>query len=162
MSNTKPDAKPSTVIYIDMDDTLCDFNGRYQEVKALSPEVTFPQSQTGFFLNLEPLPRAVVAFQHLSALPNTDVYILTAPSVRNPLSYTEKRLWVENHLGLDAAYRLILCPNKALLLGDYLIDDRAEGKGQEHFQGQHIHFGSASYPDWTSVLFHPDFNILSD
>jgi len=158
-----PTPPPSDrVIYIDMDDTLCDFRGRYHEVQAQSPEITSPQSQVGFFVGLQPLPRAVESFHHLSGLANTSVYILTAPSVRNPHSYTEKRLWVEEHLGFEAAYRLIICPNKALLQGDYLIDDRVAGKGQENFAGELIPFGSPKYPDWRSVLFHPDIGLFSE
>ena len=79
------------------------------------------------------------------------MYILTAPSVRNPSSYTEKRLWVEEHLGLGAAYKLIISPNKGLNLGHYLIDDYTKGKGQENFEGRLLQFGSAEYPDWISI-----------
>lgn len=149
-------------IYIDMDDTLCDFAGHYLAVKARRPDLDYPQSVPGFFLELSPIPGAIEAFDYLNLLPETEVFILTAPSVLNPHSYTEKRHWVATHLGMDAAYRLIICPNKGLLVGDYLIDDRAEGKGQEFFTGEHIHFGSAQYPDWFSVLFHPDFGLSPD
>jgi 5'(3')-deoxyribonucleotidase len=48
--------------------------------------------------------------------------------------------------------KLIISPNKGLLKGDILIDDIVEGKGQEHFEGELIHFGSAKFPDWESVL----------
>ena len=149
-------------IYIDMDDTLCDFVGHYHKIKTQFPELAYPQSLPGFFLDLEPLLGAIEAFDNLSRAPNTEVFILTAPSVLNPHSYTEKRLWIEAHLGLEAAYRLILSPNKGLLQGDFLIDDMSEGKGQEFFAGEHIHFGSARYPDWNSVLFHPDFGLFSE
>ncbi len=149
-------------IYIDMDNTLCDFAGHYREVKRQRPELLYPHSLPGFFTDLSPLPGAVEAFAHLSALPATEVYILTAPSVLNPHCYTEKRLWVANHLGLDAAYRLIICPNKGLLQGDYLIDDLSAGKGQEYFTGELVLFGSPQYPDWSTVLFHPAFGLFSE
>lgn len=32
-----------------------------------------------------------------------------------------------------------------------LIDDNVEGKGQNYFQGELIHFGSQEFPDWMSV-----------
>ena len=48
--------------------------------------------------------------------------------------------------------RLIISPNKALLKGDYLIDDNVEGKGQEGFEGCLVQYGSRSYPDWSAVL----------
>ncbi|WP_286696069.1 5' nucleotidase, NT5C type [Spongiibacter sp. UBA1325] len=149
-------------IFVDMDDTLCDFAGHYRAVQAQRPDLMYPQSLPGFFIDLPPLLGAIEAFHHLSRLPNTEVYILTAPSVMNPHSYTEKRQWVASHLGIDAAYRLIICPNKGLIQGDYLIDDRPAGKGQEHFNGELVLFGSPEYPDWSSVLFHRDFGLFSE
>ena len=47
---------------------------------------------------------------------------------------------------------LIITPNKGLNKGDYLIDDNDSGKGQEHFEGELIKFGSERYSDWESVL----------
>jgi 5'(3')-deoxyribonucleotidase len=76
---------------------------------------------------------------------------LTAPSEHNPLSYTEKRIWIEKHLGFDFVERLIICSNKSLLKGDILIDDHISGKGQENFEGQLIHFGSEEFLNWVMV-----------
>ena len=52
--------------------------------------------------------------------------------------------------------RLILCHQKQLLMGDYLIDDR-RFNGASEFKGEWIHFGSESFPNWESVLKY--FNI---
>ncbi len=140
------------VVYVDMDDVLCDFLGAFNEARISYPEIQYPQSQPGFFENLEPISGALEAYRWLSMHPSADTYILSAPSVMNPHSYTEKRLWIERHLGMSAAHRLILSPNKALNLGDYLVDDYLRGKGQENFSGELIHFGSEKYPDWPTVL----------
>ena len=105
-----------------------------------------PQSIKGFFENLEAKEGAIQAYHTLSEL--YDVWILSAPSVRNPLCYTEKRLWVEKHLGLADCLKLILSPNKGLLKGHYLIDDHLH----PGFEGKHIHFGSTSFPDWKGVV----------
>ena len=78
-------------------------------------------------------------------------YILTAPSLRNPWSYTEKRVWVEQRLGFAFVERLIICPNKGLLNGDILVDDQISGRGQEQFTGRLLQFGSAELPDWSAV-----------
>ena len=40
---------------------------------------------------------------------------------------------------------------KNLNLGDFLIDDR-KNNGVDEFRGEHIHFGSARYPDWPLVV----------
>ena len=68
------------------------------------------------------------------------------------MSYTEKRVWVEQQLGMEMVERLIISPNKSLLKGDYLIDDNIIGKGQEDFAGQVFQYGSAEFPNWTVVI----------
>nr|WP_320118461.1 hypothetical protein [uncultured Marinifilum sp.] len=142
----------NTIIYIDMDDVLCDFMGAYNEQIQKCPEMKYPQAQIDFFRTLKPIQGAIEAFHKLNKLPNTDVYVLSAPSEKNPLSYMEKRIWVENHLGYEAVNKLILSPNKALLKGDYLIDDYTEAKGQDQFEGKLINFGFEEFPDWDAVL----------
>lgn len=137
--------------YVDMDLTLCDYVSAYKKSRTEHPEISYPQSVPGFFTNLEPLPHAIDTLIWLDQHRLFEVYILTAPSVKNPNCYTEKRLWVEQHLGYGFAEKLIISPNKGLLLGDYLIDDNIAGKGQEFFQGEIIEFGSADYPDWLTV-----------
>ena len=140
------------IIYIDMDDTIADFIGSYRAALQFNPAIKHPQSQHRFFADLEPISGAIEAVEKLIASPLYDPYILSAPSTRNPFSYAEKREWVEKHFGLEFCKKLILCPNKALLKGDILIDDNNRGKGQDQFEGELIHFGSERYPDWESVL----------
>ena len=144
--------KNKRLIYIDMDDTLCDFLGRYHEFRKAKPEIDFPQSIPGFFENLEPIEGAIESVNALRESDDFEVYILTAPSTRNPLSYTEKRLWVEKHFDYSMVERLILSPDKSLFKDDILIDDYASGKGQDQFEGKLIQFGSDEFPDWASVM----------
>lgn len=139
------------VIYIDMDDTLCDYANAHQLSLKLYPEIQFPQSQPGFFHDLLPITGGIEAMEQLLASQRYDPFILTAPSVMNPLCYTEKRTWVEAHLGMDYVHRLIISPRKDLLKGDFLIDDYNEGKGQESFAGTVMHFGAEPFLDWKSV-----------
>jgi 5'-nucleotidase len=139
------------VVYVDMDFTLCDFGASYLQYKQQHPEEAFPHSVPGFFIGLAPMLGAIETFQWLNEKQDIDLYILTTPSIRNPHSYTEKRLWVEKHLGINAAYKLIISPNKGLNKGHYLIDDYTEGKGQENFEGKILQFGSEEFPDWRSI-----------
>jgi 5'(3')-deoxyribonucleotidase len=132
-------------IFIDMDDTLCQFSKRYAEKRKSHPEIAYPQSQYGFFANLEPIPGAIEAYKTLEK--SYDVFILTAPSYLNPLCYTEKRVWVEKHLGLETTPNLIICQRKEFLMGDYLIDDHFYP-----FEGKMMLFGSAEFSDWETVL----------
>ncbi|MBK6265683.1 hypothetical protein JKA74_11600 [Marivirga sp. S37H4] len=139
------------IIYLDMDDTICIYRKQYENYKELYPEVEFPQSVNGFFRELEFSKGAEEVVQKLFKDSRYQVYILTAPSIYNPACYTEKRIWVEEKLGFDWVERLIIAYDKSLLKGDYLIDDYAEGRGQDLFDGKLIHFGSKDFPDWESI-----------
>ena len=77
------------IIYIDMDDVLCDFYGAHRKALVDNPKLLFPQSQHGFFANLPEIEDAVASLNGLINSPKYDPYILTAPSIKNPLSYTE-------------------------------------------------------------------------
>lgn len=136
-------------IYIDMDGTLCDYMGRYNLYRKLFPYVEYPQSISGFFSKLEPLEGAVESFKELSK--RYDVWILTRPSLKNLHCYTEKAQWVKEFLGEEFLEKLILSPDKSLLIGDYLIDDYG-GDGQSEFLGKWIHFGTGEFMNWVSVM----------
>lgn len=139
-------------VYVDMDDVLCDYSTKICEKKAKSSATPYPQSEPGFFRSLEPIEGALIAIEQLRSRKDIDLYILTAPSTKNPLSYTEKRLWIEDKFGYEMTSNLIICSNKGLLKGDVLIDDHSNGRGQEHFEGKLIHFGQSDYPNWEAVL----------
>ena len=139
------------IVYVDMDDVICDYTKSYQEAKKQRPEIIYPQSIYGFFSNLKPIDGAIETIIALKQSKDYEVYILTAPSTYNPLCYTEKRVWVEKWLGYYFVKRLIISPNKGLLKGDVLIDDHVNGNGQERFEGKLIQFGGSDHPDWSSV-----------
>jgi len=134
-----------------MDDVLCDYSHAHAEALKQYPSLGFPQSQRGFFENLVPIEGGIETVKYLKQSKDYEPYILTAPSEHNPLSYTEKRIWIEKYLGFDFVERLIICSNKSLLKGDVLIDDHISGKGQENFEGQLIHFGSEEFLNWNMV-----------
>lgn len=138
-------------IYIDMDDTLCDYAKAQAKARIINPNQPYPQCQFGFFIGLEPIKDAIEAFKYLSE--NYDVWILTRPSTKNINCYSEKAYWVKEFLGEEAVERLILCPDKSLLMGDYLIDDF-----YWEFNGELIQFGTSKYPDWKTVINYIDKN----
>ena len=140
------------IIYLDIDDTLADLQSAAKLAKEENPKMLFPQAEYGFFAGLKPLSGAIDAVKWLLQSEYFDPYILTAPSIKNPMSYTEKRVWVEQQLGMEMVERLIISPNKSLLKGDYLIDDNIIGKGQEEFEGQVFQYGSAEFPSWAVVI----------
>lgn len=129
-----------------MDNTLCDYSKAHKEALENEPESIYPQSQYGFFSNLTPIDGAIAAYHKLGE--KFEVYILTAPSFLNPLCYTEKRVWVEKHLGMAATPHLIICKRKGLLKGDFLIDDFS----YPEFEGKQLLFGKAPFENWSKVL----------
>lgn len=140
-----------TIIYVDMDHVLCDYKAGFAQWQAKYPEMKYPQSRPGMYLSLKPMEGAIDTYLWLHNHPKTAVFILTAPSVKNPHCYAEKRIWVEQYLGMDAAHNLIISSHKGLNRGDYLIDDNIAGKGQDMFEGKLTHFGSEYFPDWIAV-----------
>jgi 5'(3')-deoxyribonucleotidase len=141
--------RKNIIVYVDMDEVLCDFYGAHKAAIEKTPEQKYPQAAYGFFANLEPLPNAIEGYKFLDT--HFRVHILTAPSVDNPMCYTEKRMWVEKHLGKEAAKRMVITGYKNLLRGNYLIDDNAYGKGQDTFSGELLHFGQNDL-NWVSII----------
>jgi 5'-nucleotidase len=133
-------------VYIDMDDTICDFMGPFKTGEYKSK---FPQSKVGFFLGLEPLDFAIEGVKLLQT--KYDVWILTRPSIKNTNCYTEKAEWVKKYFGEQMLEKLILCPDKSLVKGDYLIDDDCK-HGQPEFEGEWIPFGTEKFNTWEKII----------
>jgi 5'-nucleotidase len=139
------DAIDRKIVYVDMDDTMCDYKLAMREALLRHPEQKYPQAQIDFFRKLHPIEGAIESMNELKEF--YDIYILTRPSVQNALCYTEKRLWVEDHMGIEWCHKLIICPNKALMIGDYLVDDvRWSG-----FGGTQIMFDKDGSNNWAFV-----------
>ena len=134
------------IVFVDMDDTLCEFKQACKEHIEKVPSIRIPWCKMDFFRKLKPIEGAIDGVKTLTE--DWDVWILTRPSVPNPFSYTEKRLWVEDHLGYEWCEKLILCPNKILMKGDRLVDDTP----WPGFEGKQLVFGSVNCMDWESVV----------
>ncbi len=98
---------------------------------------------------MQPIPGAIESYVQLVEL--FDTYILSTAPWENPSAWSDKLLWVKQHLGVGAHKRLILSHHKHLNAGHFLIDDRFKN-GVDKFQGEHIHFGTARFPDWATVV----------
>lgn len=144
-------ARMRKILYFDMDNVLVDFQSA---VPLLSPDVLKEYKDNldevpGVFSLMAPLPGAIDAFNELSQL--FDAYILSTAPWENPSAWSDKLLWVKRHLGAAAHKRLILSHHKNLNRGDFLVDDRTK-HGAGEFEGMHIQFGTARFPDWPAVL----------
>lgn len=139
------------ILYLDMDGVLCDFDLRHEELlkRGVSKQDAFDHPEA--YLDLRPIPDAIPSYHELEK--HYEVYILSTASWDNLSSWREKRVWVEDYLGDAAKKKLILSHNKGLLKGDVLVDDRI-ANGVADFEGEHIHFGSAQFPNWKVTLEH--------
>lgn len=142
------------ILYIDMDGVLVNFKSAVDKLDEETKKQYEPRfyEVPGLFLKMEPMEGAVEAFHQLSEV--YDTYILSTAPWSNPSAWTDKLIWVKEHLGDESAAhkRLILTHHKNLNRGDILIDDNDKKCGIDKFQGEHIHFGQERFPDWKSVL----------
>ncbi len=138
------------ILYIDLDNVLVDFESG---IKRLPPETVKEYSGhlddvPGIFSLMDPMPGAIEAFSELAT--RFDTYILSTSPWENPSAWSDKLLWVKEHLGAPAYKRLILTHHKNLNTGDFLVDDRTK-RGADKFSGELILFGSDRFPDWQAV-----------
>ena len=103
------------------------------------------------FLNALPMEHAIDSVGKLLDCGKYEVYIASTAPWGNIDSLSHKRIWIEKYFGDRLKKRLILTHRKDFLMGDYLIDDRLKN-GAGEFKGELLHFGTAKYPDWKSVL----------
>ena len=103
-----------------------------------------------FFYNLKPYPDAIEAVKALARI--HDVIICSAPTSHLfKTSADQKTRWINDFLPtLDGKpTRLILCDDKTLVRGDYLIDD------SPHIEERGIY----PNPIWQQVVFKQSYNI---
>ena len=140
-------------LYVDMDGVLVDFASGITRLKEnpaayANADPKHFDDAPGIFALMDPMPGAIAAFETLSK--EFDIYILSTAPWGNNSAWSDKHAWVRKHLGVVAEKRLILSHHKNLLRGDFLIDDRT-AHGVTEFVGEHIHFGTPAFPDWTAV-----------
>jgi 5'(3')-deoxyribonucleotidase len=138
------------VIYIDMDGVVANFPKKWEAMYGKKIDLYhIPPTPPGFYKDLELMPGSYIAVEFLSKY--FDVYFLSTAEWDNVSSWSDKRIWIEEKFGKLAYKRLILSHNKSLYIGKYLIDDRAIESNLQ-FTGKFIHFGSAEFPYWASVI----------
>lgn len=136
-----------------MDGVVADFDQHIIENKVLevgekehsvraSKIKNYAKSNPTFFEVLPIIGNSVEVIKEMSE--HFDIYFLSTPIWDVPESYTGKRIWLEQHFGEVVHKKLILCHNKSLLIGDYLIDDRTKN-GASEFKGNFIHFATNGF-----------------
>jgi 5'(3')-deoxyribonucleotidase len=74
--------------------------------------------EEGLFRSLQPLPDAVSVLQRLKE--HHDIIIVSSSRTH---AFTDKELWVEEHLPFIGKTNLIFCHRKDVINGDLLFDD---------------------------------------
>jgi 5'(3')-deoxyribonucleotidase len=149
-------------IFIDMDGVLADFGKKVNEIN-LDDTISMhfkksPDEIEGVFRDLEPLKNAVTSVIKLHKSGKYDLFIATTAPWNNPSSFSDKRIWIEEHFGEIFKKKMVITHRKDLLIGDYLIDDRL-ANGAKNFKGELLRFGWDyenqswnEYNDWECVL----------
>lgn len=160
------------IVLVDMDNTLCDWESRFEEMMAAHyPEVPliprekrvtwnhvmdYPEEhrtkvtevcgKPGFFEGMKPNPGAIEALKEMLEEGN-DVFIVSSP---DPNYYAqcsaEKYAWVKKHFGEDWMSRVILTRDKTTIQGHVLIDDKPQITG------------SVERPNWAHVVYSQTYN----
>lgn len=163
--NAKESNRRKKIVYVDMDNTLVDFQSGidklpHEEKEKFAPTPAHPNGLydtiPGIFAKMDPMAGAIEAFEWIAS--HFDTYILSTAPWDNPTAWSDKLNWVKKYLGKAAHKRLILSHHKNLLKGDFLIDDR-DKNGADRFQGVLLPFGMNhetgkwnQYRSWQNIM----------
>jgi 5'-nucleotidase len=162
------------IILVDMDGVLADWDSEFdaqlnaidgaEHIPRIKDQTTFdlfvgksPEDQAvirkvmdtpRFYANLKPIPGALEAVKSMVEKGHT-VYIVSSPTPSNPTCASDKLDWVVKYLGNEWARRLIITMDKTAVIGDVLIDDKPEIKGEID-------------PEWTHIVFDRGWNNESE
>ena len=139
-----------------MDGVLVDLEANIEEFFKFNPTQKTkyknrPDLIPNLFLDPPPIKGAIEAVNKLNESGNFELFIATAAPWGNVESGAHKRMWIEKHFGDLFKKKMFITHRKDMLMGHYLIDDRITN-GAGEFVGEHLHFGTESYPNWNSVV----------
>lgn len=166
-------------ILIDMDDVLADasqgildiYNSHYGtayvksdfentnlwdgEVKPKYENVRFRLFESGFFRNLKPKEGGIETVKKLQE--KYEIFIVSA-AMEFPNSLKEKHEWLAEHMPFIHWKNMVLCGDKSVVAGDYMIDDHE--KNLVSFKGTSLLFdaihnqsteGFERYKTWNQI-----------
>jgi len=124
------------------------------ELTPLIREITLAP---GFYSNMKPVEGAIEALKSMEKDVHIEPFLCTAPELdfTNQLCWSEKALWVEQHLGDYWLKRLMIVKDKSLAMADYLIDDKHVMKGQGIYETDH---GTFSTSGWQRIVYDRAYN----
>ena len=150
------------ILYIDMDGVIVDFPETISEVPlSLRDECSrwcksnqkHHSDYPGLFSSLKPKIGAINGVKTLQL--KYTILLLSSAPWGNISSWTDKRVWVEEHLPMLGRKCLILSHRKDLNRGRFLVDDRSHNGAAAFgdYEGQDwIDFGSNEFPNWVQIV----------
>lgn len=130
----------SKTIYIELDNVLCNYNGRVFELRAES-DCDDIENLPVHYKDIEPFDVAIEAFEALAKL--FEVYIITPDERRE-----EKTEWVHTHLPFATEW-IKFCNTEEIRDGNYLIC--MDSKKAGCFRGRVIEFLTMEFPGWEDI-----------
>lgn len=128
-------------------ENLTDINPLLCYPEELRPYLRRIMFAPGFMEDLPPVPGAIEAINEMREA-GFNVKICTIVFGNIPHWSAEKISWNIRHLGKSWTDDIILTPDKTLIKGDYLIDDKPRISG-------------AMSPEWEHILFERPYNKKS-
>lgn len=102
----------------------------------------------GFYENLPVVDGAVPALNELVEL-GYDIRVCTSPLTEYRNCVLEKYEWIERHFGREFTRRIVMCKDKTIIRGDFLIDDHPG-----------LYRANDQTPAWTQIIFDAPYNRL--
>ncbi len=132
--------KQKPILLIDQDDVMAEyiarlveeFNDKYKTsfkktdctrwdlISIFGEEIKTVMHQPELFKSLEPVPGAIETFKRLYTSGWFEMYIVTAS---HPAVVEAKVEWLEEHMPFFPTNQMIVCSQKQMIKGDYLLDD---------------------------------------
>lgn len=131
-----------------MDGVLADFDGAITSGPGMDPPEMF---EPGFFRNLKVMEGAKEAIAQLVSNPKLEVYIGSKMTSKVTGCATEKMEWIQEHFP-ELLRNMVLCCDKKLLRGNFLIDDDVARWGHA-FKGAFMYFDRTKpKQEWQRIL----------
>ena len=128
-------------IYIELENVLCNYNGRIFELRAENDCDDIEQLPI-HYKDMKPIDGAIEAVEELARI--LDVYIVTPNEKRE-----EKTEWIRTHLP-QTVDNIIFCDIEDIRDGNYLVC--FEKKKGGCFRGRFIEYYSIIFPTWLEVV----------
>jgi hypothetical protein len=145
----------SNIVYVSIDGIIAEIEQKImsQVYKCLQVEPT--KNDISVYDIVPPVSGGLEAVYSLLKMPQFEVYLISTPYWPDDVAWADRKFWAERLFNSqDIENRLILCHEKQLLAGDYLIDD-SWMNGSVKFMGQWIAIGvDPNFPTWDAVLLH--------